>query len=90
MGTDKPDEHNPLVVPNGDHQSVTIALDIKDSSVVCNQAGISVNVLNVRRRFPRRMSCIVMPCLKRLSRIRMLLPTWEQQENSLSYCHLHP
>ena len=78
MGTDKPDEHDSVLVPDSCYQSVIVAFDVEDNPVVCNEAGIAIDVLDVLRPFPCRMFDIIMPCLKRLSRIRMLLPKFSQ------------
>ena len=74
MGSDEPDEHDSVLVPDSCNQSVIVAFDIEDNPVVCNKAGVSINMLDVLGSFPYRMFDIVMPCLKRLPRIRMVLP----------------
>jgi len=60
MGTDEPDEHYSVLVPDSCNQSVIGAFDIEDNPVVCNKAGVSINVFDVLGPFPT--ACLTSSC----------------------------
>jgi hypothetical protein len=78
MGADKSDEHNTMLIPDSDDQSIIVTLKIEDDPVVSNKTGISIHGLNVRRIFPYCMLGVVIPCLKWLSHILVLLPKFSE------------
>jgi len=78
MGTDKSDEHDTMLVPDSDDQSIIVTLKIENDPVVSKKTGVSIHVLNVRRIFPGCMLGVVIPCLEWLSHILVLLPKFSE------------
>jgi hypothetical protein len=78
MGTDKSDEHDTLLVPDSNDQSIIVTLKIENDSVISNKTGISIHGLNGPRIFPGCMLGVVIPCLEWLSYILVLLPKFSE------------
>ncbi len=79
MRTHKPDVDNPEIILNGSDDPVFIPFDVEYHTVVGQETGIPVNILDVRGTLPPGMLNIEIPCLKRLLRIRVLFPKLTQR-----------
>lgn len=74
MSTYETDVHNTELILYSHNKSILVSFDIENNPIVWDKTGISIDMLNIRRRFPGGVFGIIIPCLQWLSRIRMPVP----------------
>jgi hypothetical protein len=57
---------------------VVVPFYIENDTVVGQQTGIAISILNVRRRMPLGVPGVVIPCLQRLAGVRVFVPVVSQ------------
>lgn len=78
MSSNKSNIYNAMLVIYRDNKTVLVSFDVKNDTIIGKYTCIFIYLLDIRWRYPNRLSGVVIPCFKNISHFCMSFPKISQ------------